>query len=254
MAKKKKKKKRRGHYCWGCDSHKSNESFSGRGHRNHLCKKCKSQGITKRPKKEEWVFELPKTPPNPYSKKIRLIDSIVVGATVDGYSEDAKDFWFFKLYGAIYVLVEKFVFKYQPNEEQKYVYMDGLYEPELGESIFNKGGLYPDWMAYGWEELEEIKRLGIEELKVVMNNIPWDDEFALDQYFQDENSFFPGDFTEGFIEMEEEQQNMFLSLLELKVMVEKLESEREALDDEDDINFDDDYYTTLGVVIDGVFY
>lgn len=28
------------HYCRICGAHKSNESFSGRGHRNHICKKC----------------------------------------------------------------------------------------------------------------------------------------------------------------------------------------------------------------------
>ena len=33
-------KKRRGHYCRICGSLKSNEAFSGKGHRIHICKKC----------------------------------------------------------------------------------------------------------------------------------------------------------------------------------------------------------------------
>jgi hypothetical protein len=29
-----------GHYCRICHSLRSNEAFSGKGHRNHICKKC----------------------------------------------------------------------------------------------------------------------------------------------------------------------------------------------------------------------
>jgi hypothetical protein len=29
-----------GHYCWVCGRTRSNESFSGRGHRQHLCRDC----------------------------------------------------------------------------------------------------------------------------------------------------------------------------------------------------------------------
>ncbi len=39
-----KKKKRRGHFCWSCQCSLPNERFSGRGHRNHLCKKCSKLG------------------------------------------------------------------------------------------------------------------------------------------------------------------------------------------------------------------
>ena len=33
-------KKRRGHFCRICKSQKPNEAFSGKGHTNHICKKC----------------------------------------------------------------------------------------------------------------------------------------------------------------------------------------------------------------------
>ncbi|BBO92798.1 hypothetical protein DSCOOX_59780 [Desulfosarcina ovata subsp. ovata] len=33
-------KKRHGHYCRICGSIKPNEAFSGKGHRNHICKVC----------------------------------------------------------------------------------------------------------------------------------------------------------------------------------------------------------------------
>ncbi len=39
-----KKRKRQGHFCWSCQGYLPNERFSGRGHRNHLCKKCSALG------------------------------------------------------------------------------------------------------------------------------------------------------------------------------------------------------------------
>ncbi len=49
------KKKHRGHYCKVCGEYKSNESFSGKGHAQHICKKCMSE-MKKGNKK---VLELP---------------------------------------------------------------------------------------------------------------------------------------------------------------------------------------------------
>ena len=46
----KKKHKHQGHYCKMCGEYKSNESFSGKGHRLHICKKCIS--IRNKAKKE----------------------------------------------------------------------------------------------------------------------------------------------------------------------------------------------------------
>lgn len=37
-----KKKKHKGHYCKICCSYKSNESFTGKGHAQHICKTCMS--------------------------------------------------------------------------------------------------------------------------------------------------------------------------------------------------------------------
>src|SRR5690554_3207161 len=36
--------KKRGHFCKGCGRFLPNEKFSGRGHRQHLCKECKKSG------------------------------------------------------------------------------------------------------------------------------------------------------------------------------------------------------------------
>ena len=35
-----KKKKYKGHYCKVCGEIKANEQFTGKGHANHICKKC----------------------------------------------------------------------------------------------------------------------------------------------------------------------------------------------------------------------
>lgn len=40
----KRRKKSPGHYCWCCGRRRANELFSGRGHRQHLCKDCKKLG------------------------------------------------------------------------------------------------------------------------------------------------------------------------------------------------------------------
>lgn len=45
-----KAKKQHGHYCKVCDTYKSNESFSGKGHNAHICKKCASLSVEERNK------------------------------------------------------------------------------------------------------------------------------------------------------------------------------------------------------------
>ena len=49
-------KKRRGHYCRFCGRRRPNEAFSGRGHRDHICKQCSQV-----PKKERDAIEQSET-------------------------------------------------------------------------------------------------------------------------------------------------------------------------------------------------
>lgn len=37
------KKKKQGHFCWRCRRHRANEKFSGKGHRQHICKDCNKE-------------------------------------------------------------------------------------------------------------------------------------------------------------------------------------------------------------------
>jgi len=41
-----KKKRKSGHYCKICSAYKSNESFSGKGHANHICRRCSKKSPT----------------------------------------------------------------------------------------------------------------------------------------------------------------------------------------------------------------
>jgi hypothetical protein len=46
------KKKQQGHYCRVCGRYRANEKFSGKGHRQHICKDCnRDQQAQKREKK-----------------------------------------------------------------------------------------------------------------------------------------------------------------------------------------------------------
>ena len=39
-------KRKSGHYCKICSEYKSNESFSGKGHAKHICKRCSKKSPT----------------------------------------------------------------------------------------------------------------------------------------------------------------------------------------------------------------
>jgi len=47
-----KNKKTRGHYCFVCDTVMANEKFSGKGHANHICKKCSKLPVEARNEKK----------------------------------------------------------------------------------------------------------------------------------------------------------------------------------------------------------
>lgn len=42
--------KKQGHYCKVCGTYRSNESFSGKGHSAHICKKCAALSPAERSK------------------------------------------------------------------------------------------------------------------------------------------------------------------------------------------------------------
>lgn len=83
--------KKRGHYCFGCYRYLANEKFNGKGHRIHLCKKCKSVG--KANPNDSSLFS--KQSPNPYMKSLKV--RLVAYTDYDGYI-------FFEVGGKLYVI------------------------------------------------------------------------------------------------------------------------------------------------------
>ncbi len=55
------RKKRRGHYCRVCGRVRPNESFTGTGHRRHICKDCQRE--LRRQRRERQADATP--PPTP---------------------------------------------------------------------------------------------------------------------------------------------------------------------------------------------
>jgi hypothetical protein len=41
-----------GHFCWMCGRVRANEEFSGRGHRQHLCRECARLPLSERERKQ----------------------------------------------------------------------------------------------------------------------------------------------------------------------------------------------------------
>lgn len=57
-------KKRSGHYCIRCSQYRTNEKFSGKGHKQHICKNCKRKGKANDP-----IIEVEG---NPYQKQLKV--------------------------------------------------------------------------------------------------------------------------------------------------------------------------------------
>lgn len=51
------KKKSHGHYCKVCGSYKPNEQFSGKGHKQHICKKCMQLPVEERKRRMNSFLE-----------------------------------------------------------------------------------------------------------------------------------------------------------------------------------------------------
>ena len=83
------KKKHRGHYCKVCGEYKSNESFSGKGHAQHICKKC----MCEMKKDNKKVLDLPFG-----DNEFEIVDvNEYVGSILYGNSEERETKTFKKL-------------------------------------------------------------------------------------------------------------------------------------------------------------
>ncbi|MFS0862017.1 hypothetical protein [Fredinandcohnia sp. 179-A 10B2 NHS] len=83
-------KKKRGHYCFKCGRDRANEKFSGKGHRQHICKDCKRKGNQKE--------EVPTIKPSFNFRRILKIRSVVM--------TDTREYMFFTIHNNIYCLID----------------------------------------------------------------------------------------------------------------------------------------------------
>ena len=79
------KKRRNGHYCKVCSEYKSNESFSGKGHANHICKRCSK----KSPVEQAADMTLSKLYNMPF-RKLNQVEKIWLENRINDQREEIK--------------------------------------------------------------------------------------------------------------------------------------------------------------------
>ncbi|MGM0878494.1 MAG: hypothetical protein ACQEWV_28310 [Bacillota bacterium] len=107
-------KKRHGHYCFRCERYRANEKFSGKGHRQHICKDCKRKGNSKE--------KLPEIKPS-YNRFIKLLKVKLVAFT------ESSEYIFFTINTNTYVITD---FDEESNHALRYIYK---YNNELGPAF-----------------------------------------------------------------------------------------------------------------------
>lgn len=122
------KSKKRGHYCKGCGDFLPNEKFSGKGHREHLCKECKKAGIlisTELNSGNDRNF-------HSLSKSIR--NCMIV------YIED-ESFFLFEYQHSRYIIGDELsseIYVFQGDKEQKFLLSKKLQKSEVVMDVLNK--------------------------------------------------------------------------------------------------------------------
>ncbi|NRD81000.1 hypothetical protein HPT25_27140 [Bacillus sp. BRMEA1] len=233
----KRRKKKRGHYCWGCDSYKSNESFSGKGHTIYLCKKCKSNGVTRRPERNDDFYK-PQAKPNRYMKTLKIKYNLII--------ED-ENFIVFSRGGTFYIACSN------PFDNNYWVYMFNLKSEDNFEStiefdshdaqyaINNKSVQVGTRYVENWGELSEIEPfykpyvIKLEEWfanEEIITEEDWNDAvFDHDPF--DEDNLYLTDFRELYLIVSDKEKKLLSSLVQLQRIISTRIEERE----EEEIEF-----------------
>lgn len=128
-------KKRRGHYCIRCDRYRANEKFSGKGHRQHVCKDCKRKGNIKE--------KHPEIKPS-YNRFIKLLKVTFVAFT------ETREYIFFTINGNTYVIIDfdeesinalSYIYKYKKDLQPAFTITDELNDnlDDIFEALLLKG-------------------------------------------------------------------------------------------------------------------
>jgi hypothetical protein len=165
-------KKRRGHYCRGCGINRPNEKFSGKGHKQHICKDCKRKGNA-----------APPLSTSEYDRQRHYLSKAIKSCMIM-YSE-REDFFLFEFQKKRYITRDDFeseIFVYQKNRDQDFFVEEALYEyAPLLEVLSNKyydaleNGLAIEYEELMWGEAPESqltkKRKKYLELIFSINNL-----------------------------------------------------------------------------------
>lgn len=123
------KKKKHGHFCIGCGMDKPNEKFSGKGHRQHICKACKRAGKT------GMVFST-----SEYDREMNRLTRAIRKCMIL-YTE-RMNFFLFEYKKELYITREEFdseIFVYRANRQQDFIVSESLYQYEsLLEVLYSK--------------------------------------------------------------------------------------------------------------------
>ena len=104
-------KKKNGHFCNACGRSRPNEKFSGKGHRQHICKDCKRKG--------ELTYE---TSTSEYDREVNNLNKAIRKCLIV-YSQSSS-FILFEYQRARYITRDDFeseIFIYQANVDQKFL-------------------------------------------------------------------------------------------------------------------------------------
>ncbi|WP_138418314.1 hypothetical protein [Aquibacillus sediminis] len=122
-------KKKRGHFCKVCGRIRANEKFSGKGHRQHICKDCKRKG-----KK----LKQPST--SAYDREFHYLNKAIKNCLL--FYTRHSDFFLFEFREERFVTrgdFESEIFVYQPNGNQKFLVEESLHSYDaLMEVLFKK--------------------------------------------------------------------------------------------------------------------
>lgn len=165
------KKKRRGHYCKICGRNRPNEKFSGKGHRQHICKDCKRKG-----KKSTQMST------SVYDREVNTFNNAIRNCLI--LYAPKSSFFLFEFRGARFITRDDFeseFFYYQASAVQKFVveeplpinqaFMEVLYK-KYYESMESGHVIdYEDVLVDGVEDISKKRKQHLEVILSLKNLI-----------------------------------------------------------------------------------
>ena len=113
--------KKRGHFCKGCGDFLPNEKFSGRGHREHLCKECKKAGIS-----------ISTESNSDYDRNFHRLSKAVRNCMI--VYKEYESFFLFEYQHSRYIIGDELsseIYVYRGDKEQKFLVSEKLQKSDV---------------------------------------------------------------------------------------------------------------------------